>query len=176
MELAIEQGWDNKSYDKVFAEAVRYEPSYQYFYRAKAVNLLPRWHGEPGDWEKFANSVKTELGPEEGLKMYYQIVVNISRYHGADFFQKNQVSWEDTKKGFELFEKDYGMSREKLNEFGRLAIFATDAQMSCKVFQRLSGENDFEPEVWNNQRKYFERDKELGLQWCKFPEFANQAK
>ena len=170
--LGKAQGWDRKSFDSVFDEAVAFEPRYEYFYVRKAENLLPRWNGQPGEWEAFADKTKADLGEKEGLETYYLIVSIMSRYFGGEFFDQNRVSWGDTKKGFELWEKEFGMSRYRLNQFGLLAVTATDPPTACSIFTRLQGENDFEPDVWAD-RKMFEGYRQIGLQFCKTPYINN---
>jgi hypothetical protein len=175
LKLGISQGWDRESFNLVFDKAIRFEPRYQYFYTRKAIYLLPRWNGEPGEWEDFANRVKTELGQSEGLKMYFMIVAEVGDYHGRNFFETNRVSWEDTKKGFELYTKEFGANRRNLNQFGKLANHANDAKVSCDIFSQLQGENDFEPAIWDNRKK-FEAYRKMSLEFCKIPKFDNQAK
>ena len=166
LKIANASGFETDEFKNIFNSAVNYDETYQYSYTQMATYLLPRWNGKPGDWEDFADKVKVNLGRIEGLKMYYLIVVEMGGMHGNDFFDIHRVSWEDTKKGFELYEKNYGMSRRKLNQFGSLARHAKDAQMGCKIFNRLKGEDDFEPAVWTN-RGTFEAYKATALSLCK---------
>lgn len=133
---------------------------------------MPRWHGQPGEWQDFAEKTKADLGDKEGLEMYYLVVAEISDYSGIDVFDQNRISWQDTKKGFELFEKDFGMSRYRLNQIGRLAVNAYDPPMACAIFSRLQGENDFDPDAWVD-RKAFEGYRQIGLQFCKTPHINN---
>lgn len=175
LKIANSAGLDRGRFDAIFDEAIRYDPTYQYFYTQKAAYLLPRWYGRPGDWEEFAEKVKSDLGAIKGFEMYYLIVVEMAGMHGPEFFKENRVSWEDTKTGFELFEKDYGMSRRKLNQFGSLARHADDGPMGCQIFNRLRGENDFDPYVWTN-RKTFEFYRNLSLSLCGMGKLNTQAK
>ena len=47
-------GWRRKRVDPIFDEAVVIEPNYLHVYSAMARYLMPRWQGEEGDWERFA--------------------------------------------------------------------------------------------------------------------------
>ena len=60
--VAKGQSWEWEPYNKIFEEGVAFEPSYHYLYSEKAQNLLPRWHGEEGDWERFAEETSQRLG------------------------------------------------------------------------------------------------------------------
>ena len=117
------------------------------------MNLLPRWNGQPGEWEDFAEETMNSIGGKQGTEMYYQIVANISRLHGPEFFSINRINWEKTLEGFKEFEKDQGMSREKLNEFGRLAMHKQDLQTGCQIFSRI-GIEDYDESVWR-KKSYF---------------------
>lgn len=47
--VALGQGWDRESYERLFSEATAFEPSYPAYYQEKAAYLLPRWHGRAGE-------------------------------------------------------------------------------------------------------------------------------
>ena len=44
---------------------------------------LPRWHGEPGDSERYITRIANELGGEEGDKMYASLMINVSKFYPA---------------------------------------------------------------------------------------------
>ena len=166
--LAKVQGWERKSFDAAFDAAVKFEPTYYYFYLRKAEYLMPRWQGAQGEWEDFAERTKADLGGKQGQEMYFVIVSDISGNYGNEFFDQNRVSWQETKKGFELWKKDFGMDRYRLSQLGRLAIHANDPPTACAIFSQLQGDNDFEPDVWVN-RKEFESYRTMAVQYCKTP-------
>jgi hypothetical protein len=56
-DLAIAQGWDKSQARKLFEEAAAFEPTYYHYYREYANFLLPKWYGEPGEAEAFAEEV-----------------------------------------------------------------------------------------------------------------------
>jgi hypothetical protein len=170
-------GVERTELDRVFADAMAYDPTYQYFYVEKAQYLMPRWAGQPGELEAFVDSIVTSRGEEEGLKLYYLVLAALHgyRYEGDGLFNWKDFSWKRTKKGFVQFEKDHGMSRARLNEFTKMAESAFDAQAQCNSFKRLQGEADFEPDEWKD-RGAFERQKKLVLEYiCTVPRFNNQA-
>jgi hypothetical protein len=174
--IGVGAGMDRTTLDKVFDEAIVYDKTYPHFYIAKAEYLLPRWYGEPGEMENFAESLTASLGENEGLKMYYLIVDKLGTYKWeGEFFAPGGLSWKRTKKGFTLYEKDHGISRYRLNQFARLTITARDSQAACNTFKRLQGENDFDPEVWS-ARQHFEEQRKMAVNaMCQIPKFNNQA-
>ena len=51
MQVALGQGWSRSDYENIFTEAKAFEPQCWDYDVARAHYLLPRWHGQPGDWE-----------------------------------------------------------------------------------------------------------------------------
>ncbi len=174
IELARAQSWKKEDSDKYFDEAIKFDPAYQYFYTAKAIELMPRWGGRPGEWEKFASDVRESIGGAAGLQMYYLIVAEVAELKSDDFFRENQVSWAATKEGFRLFATEYGMTNSKMSFFAILAKRAKDTKVTCSAFKELSADN-IETAYWDD-RASFERSKQMAEMMCKFPKADNQAK
>lgn len=174
--LARAQQWDRADYEKLFEEAIAYEPTYQYYYTEKATYLMPRWHGRPGEWEAFATDVKTKFGGKKGLQMYYFIVQNLqSPGDSRRFFVENNPSWIEAREGFRLIIQEYGVSRRRLSEFAQVANKAADADASCKTFAYLQGEDGFDPGVWGS-RKQFDFEKQVSLDLCRSRNFTAKNK
>jgi hypothetical protein len=51
MTLAKGQGWSREDFEKLFQAAKAFEPQFWGYDVAKAQYLLPRWYGQPGEWE-----------------------------------------------------------------------------------------------------------------------------
>jgi hypothetical protein len=162
--------------EKVFEEALAFDPEYQYFYTMKALDLTTRWHGKAGEVASFADSLLKTRGEREGLKLYYLIVAELAELKWEnDLFVSNKLSWKKAKKGYTIFEEDHGMSKLRINEFARLSIRARDAQAACNTFKRLNGVNDFAPGIWRDMALYAQERKMALEVWCKVPRFGNQA-
>lgn len=169
-------GWDRSRYEKMFQEAIAYDPSYQYFYTEMAQYLLPRWDGRPGELTDFANNLVSTYGDVEGSKLYYLVVAELNGYkHDTDLFRATGLSWSRTKKGFVQYEKEHGITRFRLNQFAALSLKAKDTQAACSTFKRIAAKNDFDESVWKS-RKAFENQKAVVLNlMCQFPRADNQA-
>ncbi len=152
--VARGKGWNRDEYDEMFDEAVELEPQYLDFYMNKAIFLLPRWHGNPGDWEEFAEASAAKFGEEKGEVLYTMICWQISRfYSGKEFYKQNQVNWPRIKTGFIQWEKLYGPSYRYLNAFCLLAGAASDRKTTKILLQRIG--DHWEPDFWH-EKKYFE--------------------
>jgi hypothetical protein len=154
IDLGRVQGWDRERVDALFEQAVALEPRYLHVYSAMARYLTPRWQGEDGDWEEFAERSGERLGGREGSVVYSHLAWQISKlYRGHEFFDRNRVVWPRLKQGFIDREALYGASLRNLNAFCMLAGSAADRQTTRELFARVGDEWD--PGVWV-ERKYFD--------------------
>jgi hypothetical protein len=148
------EGWDRGRVDALFEEAVALEPTYLHVYSAMARYLTPRWQGEEGDWEGFAERSADQLGGREGSVVYGHIAWQISKlFRGADFYKQNRVSWDRVKQGFIDREALYGFSVRNLNAFCQLAGAAADRETTRALLARVG--DAWDPEVWK-ERTYFD--------------------
>ncbi|MFN2542630.1 MAG: hypothetical protein ABR514_10765 [Chthoniobacterales bacterium] len=137
MILARGQSWDWDDFEKLFQEAKRFEPQFFAFDNQKATYLLPRWHGNPGDWE-YAASLEVNRPGGLGAETYARVVSNISGYY-YNVFRESKASWPLTREGFELMRQRYPESLEILSSYCRLACLADDRVTARKLFDELGG-------------------------------------
>ncbi len=152
LRVGLGQGWEASHFEEVFKEGVALEPTYYYLYRIKAMYLLPRWHGEPGDWERFAEETYERVGGQDGAVLYYMIGSHLRTYYGMSFFEKTKVSWVKLREGFVSLERAYGASPERLNEACLLAALAGDRETARALFDRIGEE--FDPSVWRSRTNF----------------------
>ena len=156
-DLACGQGWDRKRFEQLFDEAFAKEPKYLAIYTRKANYLLPRWHGKPGDWEKFAEEAAQRVGGKDGSVVYAHIAWRMSESHESNsFFKESRASWERIRQGFIDREELYGTSIRDLNAFCLLAGTARDGETARTLFNRIG--DKWDPEIWGT-RKYFDEFK-----------------
>lgn len=153
LRIALSEGWDFADYDRLWAKAVAYEPSYEYFYSLKAIYLLPRWHGQRGDWERFVREVSERQG-KRGSMIYYVVASEIWKlYRNQMFFAENDVSWDKIKQGFGDMVEEYGASMRDLNRFTEMAVYAEDWRFANQLFLEI-GDN-WDQKIWK-RRELFE--------------------
>lgn len=156
--LARAQGRDLAEYDAIYRQAIKFDPHYYPYALQKATYLLPRWHGEPGDWEAFVNQVSGEFGGTEGLIIYYLIVSDYIRDYKDPVYDKSKLSMEKAKQGFYALKKTYGADRQTLNEFAKFACRINDFPAADEAFEEIG--DDWMEGVWNS-REMFDRYKNL---------------
>ncbi|HEY2416234.1 MAG TPA: hypothetical protein VGI40_28595 [Pirellulaceae bacterium] len=89
LEIAKIEGWPLDTTRAAFDEGCRLDPRDYDLYQAMAEYLLPVWHGQPGDVERFARESFQSIGGDEGLDLYLQIAYALNQ------FDSNLLFWGD---------------------------------------------------------------------------------
>ncbi len=148
--VALGQGWDKESYDKLMAEAYTVEPGFWGFYTSRAYSLLPRWHGEPGDWEAYADEAVTHPnGP--GPSVYTRIVLSLDRFHN-NIFRETKASWPKTRDGFDILLSEYPDNVLLRSQAALMASLAQDREYAQNQFDALG--DDYIPSVWGKPERF----------------------
>jgi hypothetical protein len=146
-------GWGKAQAQTLFNEAMAVEPLYQHTYSTMAIYLLPRWYGEQGEWEAFANESTAKVGGQRGSAIYHHIVVKASLSHKSDeVFAVNDLNWRKIQWSFADRERLYGEGREAVNAMCWLAGAAKDIE-AARGFMARIGE-DWEQSVWNTRQEF----------------------
>ncbi len=152
--LGLGGEFGRSQYEELFAKATTAFPGYYGYYFSKAHYLLPRWHGEPGEWEAFAAEA-ADASPE-GDALYTRIAWANSRFYD-NIFQETSVSWPRMKKGFEQILKAYPDSRWNLNSYARFAVQAGDADTARRLMGLIGDTPDIiawrGPGRWREARR-----------------------
>jgi hypothetical protein len=147
-------GYDLETMTKYFEEVAASEPLYWSAYEGHALYMLPRWHGNNGDWERFAEQASNKIGSDEGDILYSEISWRMSRYYPADqFFKQNNVNYRRIKKSLNLRGLKYGVSVHYLNAYCILAGGIGDKVTTKALMSRLG--DQWEPDLWK-EKKYFD--------------------
>ena len=123
-------------YEAAWRDAESAFPGYAPFYIENAsLYLMPRWYGEPGEWEAFAARSADKIGGVRGRrKLYAQIVEDQSENYDTDFFQISAVSWERTKRGLRALIADSSDPVGGASQAQRLASIAQDSPFERELF------------------------------------------
>ena len=133
--VALGQDWSREEYDALFLEAKKLEPEFFAFDISRAQYLLPKWHGEPGEWEAEAEK-EIERSGTAGYEIYAR-VVTAQGGHYDNIFKQSAASWRKTRKGYEEMLARYPDSKTFLNEYCRLACYAGDRKLAKELFIRI---------------------------------------
>jgi len=86
IEIAKAKGLPLNETRRFVEDGCKLDPSYVSMYAEMGVYLLPRWHGEPGDTEKFAAEVLKMVPGDDGLDAYGHIAYEINKYDYHSIF------------------------------------------------------------------------------------------
>jgi hypothetical protein len=150
MTVALGQGWSWDDHERLFQEAKAFEPEFWGYDVAKARYLLPRWHGQPGEWE-YALSLENDRPKGLGMETYARVVNAMGGYY-KNIFRETHASWPMTRDGFELMRQRYPDSLEILSRYCRFACLAEDRASARKLFDELSGR--MIKNIWSDQESF----------------------
>ena len=134
--VGMAAGFDKQQMTTLFQKAIEYEPSYYHMYREYANFLLPKWGGDPGEVEAFADQTYRKVGGKQGAFLYFEIasVANCDCSQGEQSFS---MSWERTKEGYAALEATYGTTNLKRNRMALMAWKAGDRKTAHEMFEQI---------------------------------------
>jgi hypothetical protein len=150
LRVALGQSWDRKRYDAVFRQAVASHPGYLY-HSARAYHLLPRWHGEPGEWESDLSKSADSIGGKAGDLLYARVAWSMSVHYGNVFKDAN-LSWARVQRGLAAMEEEFPESLYAASMRAYLAIMSGDRDTARMYTERLEGK--VELAVWRSLKNY----------------------
>jgi hypothetical protein len=150
--VAIAQGWDKTQARELLEQASASEPGYYHYYREYANFLQPRWYGEEGEVEAFAEEISNRVGGQEGDFLYFEIASLLACQCDPDKNALQNMSWPKIKLGYAALEQLYGVSDLKRNRFASMAVKAGDKPAAREALADI-GDN-WEKSVWVSSAKF----------------------
>ncbi len=147
LEIARDQGWSREQTRALFERAIAFEPAYYHNYRAYASNLLPKWNGEPGQAEAFADESNRRIGGRQGAFVYFEIA-SVLYCTCSSVPVTPSLSWPTIQEGFAEVEQRYGATTLKLNRFAVLAYLYRDRDVARLTLARVN--DQWDPAVWRS--------------------------
>ena len=134
MVVALGMDWDRGKFEKLYAEAKAFDPDFIAYDIRLAQYLMPRWHGEPGDWEAAAEREISR--PGLGLEGYARVVMEQVGYY-ENIFRDSKASWPKTRDGLEEMRRKYPEWHGLANMYALLACLAGDRPTAQKLFTEI---------------------------------------
>jgi len=140
-------------YERIFAEGVAHTPDNTAIYEYKSYYLLPRWYGEPGEWETFARAMSRRNDLPGNAEIFARCALYL-RDLGLfyDEFSATDDSWNDLKTSFHALEADYPDSLEIKSVFCLISAKLCDYQEARAQMQLLHQQVDLS--VWGTQGNF----------------------
>ncbi len=152
--VALGQGWDRDVYFEFVNEAIALQPTYGRYFTNTCYWLLPRWHGEVGDFEAWI-SEQADAEPTEKQDWQYARLVwmaNMMPVKNQLVFEEGRLDWERTKRGFETW---LATDPENLNvrfQFTQQALLAGDRETARAQFEVTGGK--YFPGMWKDVEQF----------------------
>jgi hypothetical protein len=152
LRVALGKGPDEADYDRLLEEARALEPTFWGYDVSRAYSLLPRWHGNEGDWEAFAaRAAERPEGP--GKEVYARIVIYLEGFH-KNIFTESRASWPKTKESLDILHKNYPESVEILSYAALLATYAKDNKAAKAYFDELGDRYLENRDIWPSKESF----------------------
>lgn len=138
-------GLPREWHDDLLARATTQFPTYWDFYRERAIYILPRWDGAPGEWErelaKQADAETARAGAASGDKLYARVV-----WGQWDFYKRMKretaIDWPRTTRGFEAILQENPASLSALTMYMRLCYHWGESVKARELLQKVGGRAD----------------------------------
>ncbi len=143
--IALGQGW---SFDEVvdcMLKGRKIDPNFLGLYTSVAYHLAPKWHGEPGDVEKFAGIASGLFQGDDADYIYALTIKNAidsRRDLSEDFFERNPNAYPRIKRGFEAGMKHCLTPKARAraaSELARFAVMKGDNETAKALFLSYGG-------------------------------------
>jgi hypothetical protein len=151
-QIALDQSWNKEQARELLELAAAFEPTYYHYYREYANYLLPKWLGQPGDTEAFAEEVSKRVKGQQGQFLYFEISSQLFCQCISERPPMPNVSWPRVKEGYATLGKLYGYSDLKNNRMAFMAYVADDKTASQEAFSRITSEP--EHSVWRSAEAF----------------------
>lgn len=130
-------GYPKSDFYNLVKKSMEIDPLYFSTYKTCSYVLLPRWYGEKGDVEKFAEWVAEETKEVAGDQMYARVVSAVKGYIGGASFGEVDFSWDRMRKSFEEILAAYPTNFYMLNEFAWFSVYYKDRELAKSLFEKI---------------------------------------
>jgi hypothetical protein len=149
--VALAEGWDQPKTAALFAQAVKFEPEYFYYYTDYANYLQPKWEGEPGQAFRFATQSADAVGGQQGDFLYFEIGALLLGF-GNGKMDVHQMDWARLQRGHAALDRMYGQVPFDMNQLAMMAYRFKDVAVAKYVFAELG--TRWSKNVWKTKPRF----------------------
>lgn len=147
--VALGEGWSRAEMETAFEKAVALDAHYYDVYGRKGNYLLAKWHGQPGDWQKFAETAPAKHQAAAGDALFARIVVAVNQFAANEVFLDTTagataggISAQRLKQGFRDLEKQFPRSSVNLSRAVTFAMKMRDREWAREMITKLGSRWD----------------------------------
>jgi hypothetical protein len=143
----------DSAYRAEAAHALRSFPGHAPLYAHFAYHLLPRWYGEKGELERFADESTRALPDSIADEFYARVVLSVVPYHANGLRDLPGLSWERTVRGLDDWHRRWPRSAQPRSALALLAWQKRDRESARRAFAALG--DTVEMEIWEDGSDYW---------------------
>ncbi len=151
--VALGQGWTTAESESLFRCAVALDPTCDFAYWQRADFLLPRWYGQPGEWEAWLERAVAPLPPEDADRVYAAVCTQMEDFH-RNLYEETRASWPRVARGFRVQLRLHPGSQWLAQEFAFHAMLNGDLAAAQEGFRRTGPRYDLA--VWRTKELFTE--------------------
>ncbi|BAU46909.1 cytoplasmic protein [Sulfurifustis variabilis] len=152
--IARAENWDRNRFDQLVDEAVLRYPYFYQIYFAAIDYLVPKWHGNREEVEKFANFAVEKTRGRESNGMYARVYWYASQtQYTTRLFTDSAVAWKRMSVGVDDVLARYP-DQWNMNNFAAFACLAGDREKTRELIARIEGRPI--PSAWHGSIKWFD--------------------
>jgi hypothetical protein len=161
--VALAQGWEASANQALLERAIKFEPTYYYYYRMYASSITrPMSGGEEGEVGKILGKVANSIGGDAGDILYFRVAGN--EICGCEDDRKLGLSWPRIQRGFTVVEKQYGSSLENWNQLAHMATSFNDPVVANRMLIQIK--DRWSEDIWQVS-SYYESTKQWAERYAK---------
>jgi hypothetical protein len=149
--VAENEGWDKAQARELFDQAIAFEPGYYHYYIEYARYLLPRWYGEPGEIQTFADETVRRVPEPDGSMLYFWIFSSEVCYCKEDMEALTHVPYAKLRQGYANISKFYGLSNLNANRFAFMAGINMDKPSAHEAFASVV---KMDEGIWRSEQTF----------------------
>lgn len=128
LRIELSKGSGEKPDVNLVYDGLKDDPKNLELVHGMAICLLPRWFGEPGELEKFADEVVRRTKKTCGQMQYVTAAVAVKEFLKSYLLDTHDFDYTRLKQGFRDLERLYPESREHLDDEVHFAFMADDLE------------------------------------------------
>lgn len=142
--IAMAEGEQEERVGQEFQAALALDPGCSTAWSNRAVSLLPRWGGKPGDLGRLARTAAQEHGPATTAHVGWWAL----DYAGAEVFREDGLDFEDVQAGFQALMGQYGPAAVLRNRAAYAACLAGERSAAHSALEAVGA--DWDPALWSS--------------------------
>jgi parallel beta-helix repeat protein len=141
--------------EAAFQKGVAIEPTYSPLYDARCFAYLPKWYGQPGQYERLAREAAESTKDKTGQSLYFLLACSMTRQvKTVDQFRESGFDYNRIKQGVKDFAKQFPdfLDTEASNRLCFMACAAGNKEDARNYFLDIG--DQWSEKLWRNYETF----------------------